>query len=231
MVAIVGENGSGKTSLLKVMGGLLEPDAGQVVVDGCPLRVIDKASYRRMCGFVFQRSLLIDRTIRETISYRLDSMLDDAAAFAALEKTGLAAFVSKLQDGLDTMVGELGSQVSGGELQRLGITRELIYRPSVLFLDESTSSVDKVAERSIFSLLREVCKETAMTTIFVAHGLSTLDYADFVYVMQSGEVVSAGTLTEVRKSPFFESLFASQLGAKCTAGGLEGIEKTRASMS
>lgn len=197
MVAVLGPNGSGKTTLLMVLAGLLSPDGGEVLVDGKPLKDLDKSSYRRLCGFVFQNTALLNRSIRETVSYRNDHLLDDREAYEILERVRLKQFVQGLPDGLETEVGEMGSRVSGGEMQRLAVARELAYQPKVLFLDEATTSIDAASEDLLFGVLKEACETSQMSVVFVTHYLSTLRFADLAYVMEDGRVKDSGTPAEL----------------------------------
>ncbi len=200
VVAVVGHNGSGKSTLLKVLSGLLAPDTGGVLVDGAPLDTLEKASYRRLCGFVFQNAMSLNRTIRETVSYRCETSVAGEDLYRMLDRVGLRELVSHLPAGLDTLLGEMSQSVSGGEMQRLAIARELMGKPRVLFLDEATSSIDAAGESSLLTFLVRESRETGLSVVYVTHYLATLGFADLVYVVKNGAVYESGTPDDLAKS-------------------------------
>jgi len=211
MVAVIGPNGSGKSSLFKIMSGLLSPDSGSLMIDGNCLSKYDKKSYRRLCGFVLQNNLLLNRSIRETICYRCDDVLDESDIYLILEKVGLKEFVQNLPMKLDTKVGEMGSRVSGGELQRLSIARELAYQPKILFLDEATASIDAVGESKILECLKNICYSSGLSLVFITHYLSTLRFANLVYIIKDGYINESGKPEELaRTCQSFQDLFCNQ---------------------
>jgi ATP-binding cassette subfamily B protein len=211
LVAIVGHNGCGKTTLLKIFSGQILPTRGKVLIDGHTLSSIDKREFRRLCGFVFQGGILMNRTIRETICFRTNSLQDDRKVYDILDAVGLKEFVQHLPNQLYTLVGEMGGAVSGGELQRLAIGRELAYQPKLLFLDEAMSSVDHVGKSSVLNVLYNICKSSGLTVIYVTHSLADLQYADLIYMMENGCVIDSGSLDELgRDCNSFHNLFAAK---------------------
>ena len=211
IAAVVGTNGSGKTTLLKVLSGNLETDEGQLFVDGVAIQNEQKPLLRHICGFVAQNGILMNRTIRETVNFRLKDNQSDDWIYQQLSDVGLNKLIKQLPKGLDTMVGELGSHVSGGELQRLAISRELAYEPKILLLDEATTSIDAQTEEYLLKHLRTLKTTKGLTIIFVTHYLNTLKLADIVFVMENGQVVESGTLDKLyHSSMYFKRLFASQ---------------------
>ena len=202
MLAVVGPNGSGKTTLLKVLAGLIEPDEGHVLLGGTPLSQIDMRSYRRICGFGVQLPPLLNRTIRETVSYRLEEPLNSEETHAVLARVGLTDFIQKRPQGLDATLGEMGSRVSGGELQRLSVARELAYGPRFLMLDEATASVDAKGNCEILALLSRVCADSGMSVIFATHAPAALDYADFVCAISDGRIQEVKRVETWRDAAF-----------------------------
>ena len=179
VMAIIGLNGSGKTTLLKILSGLLTIDDGEILVDEIDLAKIKKRSYRNFCGIVFQHILFPNKTIRNIISYR-NNDINDEYIYKALDAVGLKNFVLNLPRRLDSPVGEMGNNISGGELHRLAIAREIIYKPKLLFLDEAFGSVD-CSKHKILELLKNMSKAYKMSIIFVTHDYRLLKYADVIY--------------------------------------------------
>lgn len=210
IAGVVGPNGSGKTTLLKVLSGNLETDKGQLVVDGNAIQNEQKPLLRCLCGFVAQNGILMNRTIRETVSFRLKDEPNDDWIYQRLSEVGLDNLIKQLPKHLDTMVGELGSHVSGGELQRLAIARELAYEPKILFLDEATTSIDAQTEEHLLNHLRALKTTRGLTIVFVTHYLRTLKLADIVFVMESGHIVESGMPDNLHHSSvYLKRLFAS----------------------
>ncbi len=155
VVAVVGANGAGKTTLLKLATGVLEPQKGQILVNGEPLTSFDMHAFRRKIGVVFQESLLITGTVRDNITLR-DAGLSDADIADAMEQSGFAEVARRLPNGLDTRLGLGGQTLSGGEMQRLAIARALVCKPDILVLDEVTNHLDAGARAAFGTLLRQL---------------------------------------------------------------------------
>jgi ABC-type multidrug transport system fused ATPase/permease subunit len=194
-VGIVGQSGSGKSTIVDVVLGFLKPQEGSVMVNG-----IDIGSnlqwWRSKVGYVPQSIFLTDDTLRRNIAFGLaDEQIDELAVRTALRLAQLEEFVSTLPDGPSTMVGERGVRLSGGQRQRIGIARALYNNPEVLVLDEATSSLDTETEHGVMQAVQAL--QGDKTVIIVAHRLSTVEYCDRLYRLDAGRIVDEGTFDEV----------------------------------
>lgn len=195
-VAIVGASGAGKTTLVDMLLGILEPDSGLVQISGeSPLAAIKKWS--GAIAYVPQDVLLFKGSIRENICLGYPKeIISDEEIWNALEKAQIASFVRSLSDGLGAQVGEKGSKLSGGQRQRFGIARALVTRPKLLVLDEATSSLDGATEAILSKTFSNL--DAKMTMVVVAHRLSTIRAVDVVHFLNEGRVIASGTFEEVR---------------------------------
>lgn len=175
VVALVGANGTGKTTLLKLATASLEPQSGEIRVNGSPIESLDEGFFRRAIGIVFQDSLLVTGTVRDNITLR-DPMFTKEDIDEAVGLSGLDEVISRLPDGLDTRVGLNGQSLSGGELQRLAIARALVRNPSILVLDEVTNHLDTAAKTSFKALLRRLAP--GRIVLLVSHDDSIVDLCD-----------------------------------------------------
>lgn len=198
MVALIGPSGAGKTTVVDLLMGLIEPTAGAVLVDGLPLSEYESIGYRQRVGYVPQDPILFNATIRENMLWSSDAA-DESDIAEALAKAHADEFVSQLPEGLDTVVGDRGVRLSGGQVQRLALARALVRRPDLLILDEATSSLDSESERLIQDAIDSIAGE--ITVVAVAHRLSTVRNADRVYVLESGRVVEEGAFSELAARP------------------------------
>jgi ATP-binding cassette subfamily B protein len=193
-VAIVGPSGSGKSTIAKLLFRFYEADSGDILVNHQRIESFSLASWRQTLGVVPQDTVLFNSSIGENISYgNPKASASDIEAVIALAH--LTNFIKALPQGLDTLVGERGLKVSGGEKQRIAIARMLLKKPSILIFDEATSSLDSAAEQAIIEALDEVAKDH--TTIVIAHRLSTIVNADKIIVVDAGRVVEIGGHTEL----------------------------------
>ncbi len=202
-VALVGESGVGKTTVVNMVIGYHFPAAGRVTVDGQDLREIDLRSYRRHIAVVPQNTILFSGTIRENITYGL-SHVSEQTLQTVLEAARLTDTIRQLPNGLDTLVGEHGGKLSGGQRQRISIARALIRDPKVIILDEATSALDSVSEKMIQEALDHLT--VGRTTFVVAHRLSTIKDADKIAVMEQGRCIECGTYDELmeKKGAFYK---------------------------
>ena len=189
-VAIVGPSGSGKSTLAKLLFRFYEADSGDILVNNQSIKDFSLASWRQALGVVPQDTVLFNSSIGENISYG-NPQASGADVDAVINMAHLAEFIEALPKGLDTLVGERGLKVSGGEKQRIAIARMLLKKPSILIFDEATSSLDSAGEQAIIEALDEVAKDH--TTIVIAHRLSTIVDADKIIVLRAGRVVEVGS--------------------------------------
>ena len=194
-VGLVGPSGSGKSTLVDVLLGLLAPASGAVLVDGTNVQNRIRW-WQDQIGYVPQSIFLTDDTLRRNVAFGLPkSAIDDAAVDAAIRAAQLEEFVKTLPLGLETVVGERGVRLSGGQRQRIGIARALYHNPDVLVLDEATSSLDTETEHGVMQAVQAL--QGDKTVIIVAHRLSTVEYCDRLYRLESSRIVDEGTFAEV----------------------------------
>ena len=193
-VALVGPSGAGKSTIARLLFRFYDVDAGRITINGQDIRDVTQQSLRAAIGVVPQDTVLFNDTIRFNIAYgRPDAT--EAEIWDAVRRAHLDGFVRDLPDGLDTLVGERGLKVSGGEKQRIAIARVLLKDPPLLVLDEATSSLDSAAEQAILATLEEVA--ASRTTLAIAHRLSTIQDADRILLIDGGRIVEAGTHDEL----------------------------------
>ncbi len=189
-VAIVGGSGAGKSTLQKLLFRFYDADRGEVQIDGQDIRSITQKSLRRAIGVVPQDTVLFNTSIFENIRYGRVEASDDEV-HEAIRLAHLDAFVQQLPDGVETLVGERGLKLSGGEKQRVSIARAILKRPPIMVFDEATSSLDSKSERGILQAIAEISRE--QTSLVIAHRLSTIVDADKIIVLDQGRVVEEGT--------------------------------------
>jgi len=193
-IAIVGASGSGKSTVMNLVVGLLSPTSGEIYVDGVPMSEMSMQSYRKFLSVVPQNSILFSGTIRENITYGLRTY-DEERFQNAVRDANITEFLDLLPNGIDSMVGEHGDKLSGGQKQRVSIARALIRDPKILILDEATSALDNVSEYYVQKAIDKLVHER--TTFIVAHRLSTIRNADRIVVMEEGRMVEVGTYEEL----------------------------------
>jgi len=193
-LAIVGETGSGKTTLGYLVARLYEATAGRVSIDGVDVRDVTFASLAETVGMVSQETYLLHATIRENLRFAKPTA-SDAELEAAARAAQIHELVAALPDGYDTVVGERGYRFSGGEKQRIAIARTVLRNPPVLVLDEATSALDNETERTVQEALDRLAE--GRTTITIAHRLSTVRDADQIVVLDRGRVLERGTHAEL----------------------------------
>ena len=208
MIALVGPSGSGKSTLINMVIGFLRPQSGRILIDGRDLSSYDLRSYRKHISVVPQESVLFDGTVFDNVSYGMPSVTDKQVR-DALKATNAEDFVNELPNGVETLVGEKGARISGGQKQRLAIARALIRNPRILILDEATSALDSQSEHAIQDALNTLMK--SRTTFMVAHRLSTVQRANCILVLKAGKVVERGTHAElVGAGGLYQELYEAQ---------------------
>lgn len=202
-IALVGESGAGKSTVLNIVIGFNKPTSGQVLVDGQDIDAIDLHSYRKFLAVVPQTSILFNGTIRDNITYGMPSVSEEALQ-QAIEAANLTDLINSLPDGLNTLVGEHGGKLSGGQRQRISIARAIIRDPRVIVFDEATSALDSISEKQIQTAINNLTRDR--TTFIVAHRLSTIRDADKIAVLREGHCVEYGTFEELmeRKGEFYK---------------------------
>ena len=202
-IALVGESGAGKSTILNMVIGFHKPDAGSVYLDGKDMDTLNLRSYRKHIAVVPQTSILFSGTIRDNITYGMEHVTEEQL-WEAIRAANLEQVILNLPDGLETMVGEHGGKLSGGQRQRVAIARALIRNPKIIVLDEATSALDSVSEREIQRALDNLQK--GRTTFVVAHRLSTIRNADKIAVIGDGICKEYGTYDELmaQKGAFYE---------------------------
>lgn len=199
-VGFVGGTGSGKTTIVDLILGLLAPSEGQLLVDGTELNAANTRHWQRNLGYVPQQIYLSDDTIIRNIAFGVpDHEIDLAAVVHAARVANLDAFIrAELPDGYETVIGERGVRLSGGQRQRIGIARALYCNPDVLIMDEATSALDGITEAAVMDALHLLAG--SKTIILVAHRLTTVQDCDVIYRMENGRIVNQGTYDELMES-------------------------------
>jgi len=213
-IAFVGPSGSGKTSLVKLLVGLYQPTTGSISYNGIPGSVVALSSLRNQTGFVTQETQLFAGTIRDNLRFVAPNATD-SECLIALSMAACDSIMERSEKGLDTVIGEGGVKVSGGERQRLSIARALLRKPSLLICDEATSALDSITEEHITETLRTMPGASDRITVLIAHRLSTVMYADNIIVLEKGEIVEVGTHTElVAAKNLYYALWRQQVGER-----------------
>ncbi|KAJ9170034.1 hypothetical protein P3X46_018171 [Hevea brasiliensis] len=196
--ALVGQSGSGKSTVISLIERFYDPQAGEVLIDGINLKEFQLKWIRKQIGLVSQEPVLFMSSIRDNIAYGKDEATTEEIRLAA-EIANAAKFIDKLPQGLDTMVGEHGTQLSGGQKQRIAIARAILKHPQILLLDEATSALDAESERTVQEALDRIMVNR--TTVIVAHRLSTVRNADIIAVIHCGKIVEKGSHSELLEDP------------------------------
>jgi ATP-binding cassette subfamily B protein len=213
-IAFVGPSGSGKTTLVKLLVGLYRPQAGDIRYDGFSIRDIDLDVLRERIGLVTQDTQLFSGSIRENLLF-VNPTASDEDCMEVLKKAACDSLLARADKGLDTLIGEGGVKVSGGEKQRLSIARALLRHPSLLVFDEATSSLDSLTEQEISETIRDVSMRKDLITILIAHRLSTVIHADRIFVLERGKIVESGRHEElVELKGLYYAMWRQQIGER-----------------
>ena len=213
-IAFVGPSGAGKTTLVKLLVGLYTPRQGEILYNGVPGKDVDLDRLRERIGLVTQDAQLFSGTIRENLKF-VNPQASDAECMEVLHKAAANALLARADKGLDTIIGEGGVKVSGGEKQRLSIARALLRDPHLLVFDEATSSLDSLTEEEISRTMREVASSREVITILIAHRLSTVMHADRIYVLERGRIVEVGQHADLlERTGLYYAMWRQQVGER-----------------
>lgn len=212
MTALVGLSGSGKTTITYLLARLYDPASGTIRIDGLDIRDVKIESLRSQIGIVTQDTYIFNASIRENLLYSKPDAGDDEIV-QACKIANIHDFIMTLPQGYDTIVGERGTKLSGGEKQRISIARAVLKNPRIIILDEATSSLDSLSERLIQDAIKPLL--AGRTSIVIAHRLSTIIAADQILVMDQGRIVQRGTHEELVMRPgLYRELYEKQFKAK-----------------
>ena len=226
-VAFVGPSGAGKTTLVKLLVGLYRPGAGHILYNGIGSDRIDLDRFRERIGFVTQDAQLFSGTIRENLLF-VRPEATDQQCLDVLRRAAATSLLNRADKGLDTVIGEGGMKISGGEKQRLSIARALLRDPHLLVFDEATSSLDSLTEEEISRTMRDVAESADVITVLIAHRLSTVLHADRIYVLERGRIVEQGhhdTLLDAKG--LYYAMWRQQVGERRAEVAAPGRELAR----
>jgi subfamily B ATP-binding cassette protein MsbA len=196
MVALVGASGGGKSTIVDLFIRLIEPESGEISIDGMNIKSFDIREYHRKIGFVSQESYIFNDSVLANICYGSDEMslerVKEAATIANAHE-----FICSLPHGYDTELGERGVKLSGGQKQRIALARAIYRKPEILILDEATSSLDSESEKIIQDSIAKI--KHKFTILAIAHRLSTIENADVVIVVENGTIVESGSHEDLRR--------------------------------
>lgn len=217
-IAFVGPSGAGKTTLVKLLVGLYQPQSGRILYNGIDSAAVDLDGLRERIGFVTQDTQLFSGTIRENLLF-VNPAATDEECLSVLRRAACENLLARADRGLDTVIGEGGVKVSGGEKQRLSIARALLRKPHLLVFDEATSSLDSLTEEGIVGTIRDVAAGGDTITVLIAHRLSTILHADRIYVLERGRIVETGRHDDlVGQKGLYYAMWRQQIGERRGAG-------------
>ena len=213
-IAFVGPSGSGKSTLMKLLVGLYRPQEGRIEYNHLDETKIYFDDLRKQIGFVTQDTNLFSGTIKENLLF-VNPQASDADLKDVLNKASCNNLIARADNGLDTMIGEGGLKLSGGEKQRLSIARALLRKPHLLIFDEATSALDSITEEEITNTIRDISALKSQITILIAHRLSTIMHADRIYVLEKGDVVETGTHEKLlEEKGLYYAMWRQQIGER-----------------
>ncbi len=213
-IAFVGPSGSGKSTLMKLLVGLYRPLEGKILYNSLDETEIRFDDLRKQIGFVTQDTNLFSGTIRENLMF-VNPSATEAELDDVLQKASCTGLLARAEKGLDTMIGEGGLKLSGGEKQRISIARALLRKPHLLIFDEATSALDSLTEEEITNTIRDISSQKGQVTILIAHRLSTIMHADRIYVLERGEVAETGTHEKLlEEKGLYFAMWRQQIGER-----------------
>ena len=230
-IAFVGPSGAGKTTLVKLLVGLYRPSHGRILYNGVSSERVDLDRFRERIGFVTQDAQLFSGTIRENLLFVRPDATDEQC-LAVLQRAAAHSLLTRADQGLDTVIGEGGMKISGGEKQRLSIARALLRNPHLLVFDEATSSLDSLTEEEISRTMRDVAQGADVITVLIAHRLSTVLHADRIFVLEQGRVIEEGRHDELlgRKGLYY-AMWRQQVGERRTSTAVPLVSSATASLA
>lgn len=213
-IAFVGPSGSGKSTLMKLLVGLYRPQQGEILYNGINENGINFDDLRNQIGFVTQDTQLFAGTIRENLMF-VNPEATESDLRDVLQKASCTGLLERAEKGLDTLIGEGGFKLSGGEKQRLSIARALLRKPKLMIFDEATSALDSITEEEITATIRDVSSERNQISILIAHRLSTIMHADKIFVLEKGLVIETGTHEKlVEEKGLYYAMWRQQIGER-----------------
>jgi ATP-binding cassette subfamily B protein len=222
-IAFVGPSGAGKTTLVKLLVGLYRPGAGRILYNGISSERVDLDRFRERIGFVTQDAQLFSGTIRENLLFVRPEATDEQC-LDVLRRSAATSLLNRADQGLNTVIGEGGMKISGGEKQRLSIARALLRDPQLLVFDEATSSLDSLTEEEISRTMRDVAEDADVITVLIAHRLSTVLHADRIYVLERGRVVEEGHHDGLlERKGLYYAMWRQQVGERRTGSTEEPL--------
>jgi ATP-binding cassette subfamily B protein len=217
-IAFVGPSGSGKSTLMKLLVGLYRPQEGSIEYNGLDENTINFDDLRKQIGFVTQDTNLFSGTIKENLIF-VNPEATEAELNDALTKASCHTLVSRAGDGINSIIGEGGLKLSGGEKQRISIARALLRKPNLLIFDEATSALDSITEEEITNTIKAISSAKEQITILIAHRLSTIMHADRIYVLERGLIVETGSHESlIAEKGLYYAMWRQQIGERKKTG-------------
>lgn len=216
-IAFVGPSGSGKSTLVKLLVGLYRPKEGTIFYNNIDGKEFDFDELRNQIGFVTQDTQLFSGTIRENLLFVNPAATEEDLQLA-LKKSSCTGLLERAEKGIETVIGEGGLKLSGGEKQRIAIARALLRKPHLLIFDEATSALDSITEEEITTTIKEISKDKEQITVLIAHRLSTIMHADRIFVLERGQVIETGShLKLIEEKGLYYAMWRQQIGERKTA--------------
>lgn len=213
-IAFVGPSGSGKSTLVKLLVGLYSPNSGNILYNNIVSTEIDKDELQQQLGFVTQDTQLFSGTIKENLLF-VKPDATDAELDEVLEKSACINIVKRSESRLDTLIGEGGMKLSGGEKQRLSIARALLRKPRIMVFDEATSALDSITEEAISETIKNISDKRDSITVLIAHRLSTIMHADRIFVLEKGKVIETGKHQDLlNEKGLYYAMWRQQIGER-----------------
>ena len=213
-IAFVGPSGSGKTTLVKLLVGLYQPNEGKILYNGVDGTKIDIEELRTQIGFVTQDTQLFSGSIKENLLF-VNPGATDGEIMEVLQKASCHSLLARADNGIDTVIGEGGIKISGGEKQRLSIARALLRHPRLLVFDEATSALDSITEEEISQTVQQVTATREHITVMIAHRLSTIMHADRIYVLEKGRIIETGSHASLlAEKGLYYAMWRQQIGER-----------------